>query len=638
MTWDDTGVFSEHTVPNAYQLQIIDQGSGDFDLIYRYENITWTKGDGYTINASAGFSAGNGSTFFQVPGTGATGDDTAVATLDTTPGNTGVPGVWEWHIRDGVVVTPSGATSAPATVTVNVAAVNDAAVITGTSTASLTETDAVLTASGNLDATDVDGSAAFVAQTDVAGSNGFGTFSIDDTGAWTYTTDPSAHDEFVAGTTYTDSITVATADGTTQVITVSIAGHQRRGGDHRHEHGEPDGNRRGSDRERQPGRHRRRRLGRLRGADRRCRQQRLRHVLDRRHGRWTYTTAPSAHDEFVAGTTYTDSITVATADGTTQVITVSILGTNDAAVITGTSTASLTRNRRGSDRERQPGRHRRLTARPPSWRRPTWPAATATAPSRSTTRAPGPTRPLHRLTTSSWPAPPTPTASRWRRPTARRRSSPSASLGTNDAAVITGTSTASLTETDAVLTRRAATWTPPTLTARPPSWRRPRGRQQRLRHVLASTHGRLDLHDRSFGSRRVRGRHHLHRQHHGCDGRRHDAGHHRQHPGTNDAAVITGTSTASLTETDAVLTASGNLDATDVDGSAAFVAQTGVAGSNGFGTFSIDDTGAWTYTTDPSAHDEFVAGTTYTDSITVATADGTTQVITVSIRAPTTRR
>ena len=63
-----------------------------------------------------------------------------------------------------------------------------------------------------------------MAQTDVAGSNGFGTFSIDDTGAWTYTTAPSAHDEFVAGTTYTDSITVATADGTTQVITVSILG------------------------------------------------------------------------------------------------------------------------------------------------------------------------------------------------------------------------------------------------------------------------------------------------------------------------------------------------------------------------------------------------------------------------------
>ncbi len=44
----------------------------------------------------------------------------------------------------------------------------------------------------------------------------------------------------------------------------------------------------------------------------------------------------SAHDEFVGGQTYTDSITVATADGTTQVLTVTMTGTNDAAVITGT--------------------------------------------------------------------------------------------------------------------------------------------------------------------------------------------------------------------------------------------------------------------------------------------------------------
>ena len=37
-----------------------------------------------------------------------------------------------------------------------------------------------------------------------------------------------------------------------------------------------------------------------------------------------------AHNEFVGGTDYTDSITVATADGTTQAITVTIHGTNDA--------------------------------------------------------------------------------------------------------------------------------------------------------------------------------------------------------------------------------------------------------------------------------------------------------------------
>ncbi|MBU3593688.1 hypothetical protein ICN42_06210, partial [Polynucleobacter sp. 71A-WALBACH] len=48
-------------------------------------------------------------------------------------------------------------------------------------------------------------------------------------------------------------------------------------------------------------------------------------------------TASTAHNEFVAGQNYTDSITVATADGTTQVITVTITGTNDAATFSATS-------------------------------------------------------------------------------------------------------------------------------------------------------------------------------------------------------------------------------------------------------------------------------------------------------------
>ncbi|MDG4875749.1 VCBS domain-containing protein, partial [Mesorhizobium sp. WSM4935] len=48
------------------------------------------------------------------------------------------------------------------------------------------------------------------------------------------------------------------------------------------------------------------------------------------------------HNEFVGGQDYTDSITVATADGTSKVLTVTMHGTNDAAVITGSSTGSVT--------------------------------------------------------------------------------------------------------------------------------------------------------------------------------------------------------------------------------------------------------------------------------------------------------
>ena len=59
-------------------------------------------------------------------------------------------------------------------------------------------------------------------------------------------------------------------------------------------------------------------------------------------GAWTYT-ASTAHNEFVAGTTYTDTFTVTSADGTPTTVTINILGTNDAAVLVG--------RRAGSDRD-----------------------------------------------------------------------------------------------------------------------------------------------------------------------------------------------------------------------------------------------------------------------------------------------
>ncbi|UUZ57463.1 VCBS domain-containing protein [Massilia sp. H-1] len=58
------------------------------------------------------------------------------------------------------------------------------------------------------------------------------------------------------------------------------------------------------------------------------------------NGAWNYT-ASSAHPEFVAGANYSDVFTVTSADGTTSTITVNILGTNDAAVIS-TASVSLT--------------------------------------------------------------------------------------------------------------------------------------------------------------------------------------------------------------------------------------------------------------------------------------------------------
>src|SRR4051812_50068584 len=83
--------------------------------------------------------------------------------------------------------------------------------------------------------------------------------------------------------------------------------------------------------------------------------------------------------------------------------------------------------------------------------------------------------------------------------------------------------------------------------------------------------------------------------------------------GTNDAAVISGTSTATISETNSVQSAVGTLSATDVDSAATFTAQTAVAGSNGYGSFSITTGGVWTYSMG-TAHNEFVGGSSYSDS------------------------
>src|SRR5438093_12542745 len=96
---------------------------------------------------------------------------------------------------------------------------------------------------------------------------------------------------------------------------------------------------------------------------------------------------------------------------------------------------------------------------------------------------------------------------------------------------------------------------------------------------------------------------------------------------SNDAAVLSSAS-VSLTETGAVLSTSGGLTITDVDSAQTFVPQTNVAGANG--TFSIAANGAWTYTAN-STFDYLNVGQSVSDTFTVASADGTTTTVQVTI-------
>ncbi|NHQ60634.1 adhesin, partial [Chlorobium sp. BLA1] len=213
--------------------------------------------------------------------------------------------------------------------------------MTGTSTANLTETDVVLTATGTLIVTDPDSPETFVARNAVAGSNGYGTFSIDTNGLWNYSTN-GAHNEFAAGQSYTDSFTVSSADGTTKVVTVTMTGTN--------DAAVISGTSAVSVTETNAAITA---TGTLSATD----VDGTANLFTAQsgvsgnnnygtfsigtNGVWTYT-ANSAHNEFVGGQTYTDSITVTAADGTPKVVTVTMTGTNDAAVISGTSAVSVT--------------------------------------------------------------------------------------------------------------------------------------------------------------------------------------------------------------------------------------------------------------------------------------------------------
>src|SRR5207249_3676471 len=170
--------------------------------------------------------------------------------------------------------------------------------------------------------------ATFVAQAAIART--YGTFAIDSAGAWTYTAS-SAHNEFAAGSTYSDTFAVASADGTLTSVTIHIAGTN-------------DAAVLSAD------------VAKLGRASRRARVSIAGaptisdvdspatfvaqtasagtyciFAIDSA-GAWTYT-ASSAHNEFAAGSTYSDTFAVASADGTLTSVTIHIAGTNDAAVL-----------------------------------------------------------------------------------------------------------------------------------------------------------------------------------------------------------------------------------------------------------------------------------------------------------------
>nr|WP_287410699.1 VCBS domain-containing protein [Pseudodesulfovibrio sp.] len=105
ITWEAVGPYqpaedTQGSGGNFVQIRLHDLGNGDFGIEYRYDDVSWTRGqpgDGEPY-PTGGWTAGDGSHFGLVMGSG-TGDFINVE--DTS--NVGQSGVYAWEVRDGQV-------------------------------------------------------------------------------------------------------------------------------------------------------------------------------------------------------------------------------------------------------------------------------------------------------------------------------------------------------------------------------------------------------------------------------------------------------------------------------------------------------------------------------------------------------
>ncbi|MBI3479923.1 MAG: hypothetical protein HY016_06150 [Nitrosomonadales bacterium] len=228
---------------------------------------------------------------------------------------------------DGIsdVFTVSSADETTTTVTITIDGTNDPAVLSSADVV-LTETDAPLQTSGKLTIKDVDSPATFVEQSKKDGS--YGTFKIDASGSWTYMTNGALND-LKAGESVFDIFTVASADGTTTTVKITINGSNdpailSSADVVLEETNEPlktSGTLTVKDADSPETFIEQRNVAGINGV----------FSIDA-SGAWNYV-ANSAFDYLNVGKSVSDKFTVSSADGTTTTVKITINGTNDPAIL-----------------------------------------------------------------------------------------------------------------------------------------------------------------------------------------------------------------------------------------------------------------------------------------------------------------
>ncbi|UPK06248.1 VCBS domain-containing protein [Bradyrhizobium sp. 170] len=560
--------------------------------------------------------------------------------------------------------------SASQLVTVTITGTNDIAVISGVATGGVTEDVGVvagnLATSGALSIADADqGQANFTAQAGTAGSNGYGSFTLDAAGNWSYSADDSqtAIQQLGAGQSITDSFTAVSSDGSaSQLVTVTITGTNDIAvisgvatGGVTEDVGVVAGNLATS--------------GALSIADADQGQANFTaqagtagsngygsFTLDAA-GNWSYSADDSqtAIQQLGAGQSITDSFTAVSSDGSaSQLVTVTITGTNDIAVISGVATGGVTEDVgvvagnlatsgalsiADADQGQANFTAQAGTAGSNGYGSFTLDAAGNWSYSADDSQTAIQQLGAGQSITDSFTA---------------VSSDGSASqlvtvtiTGTNDIAVISGVATGGVTEDVGVVAGNLATsgalsiadadqgqanFTAQAGTAgsngygsftldAAGNWSYSADDSQTAIQQLGAGQSITDsftaVSSDGSASQLVT----------------------VTITGTNDIAVISGVATGGVTEDVGVvagnLATSGALSIADADqGQANFTAQAGTAGSNGYGSFTLDAAGNWSYSADDSqtAIQQLGAGQSITDSFTAVSSDGSaSQLVTVTI-------
>ena len=600
------------TLTTSGSLSITDTDSGEarFDAA----TVSGTYGS-LSIDASGSwtYSADNTETAIQELGSGETLTETLQVTADD--GTT-----------QDIVITINGT--------------NDTAVIGGTSSGAITEDDsaATLTTSGSLSITDTDsGEARFDAAT-VSGT--YGSLSIDASGSWTYSADntETAIQELGSGETLTETLQVTADDGTTQDIVITINGTNDTaviGGTSSGAITEDDnavtlttsGSLSITDTDSGEARFDAATVSGTYGS-----------LSIDASGSWTYSTnnTETVIQELGSGETLTETLQVTADDGTTQDIVITINGTNDAAVIGGTSTGAITEDDSAAtlttsgslnitDTDSGEARFDAATVSG------TYGSLSIDASGSWTYSADNTETAIQELGSGE-------TLTETLQVTADDGTTQDIVItinGTNDAAVIGGTSTGAITEDDSAATLTTSGSLSITDTDS--------GEARFDAATVSGTYGSLTI-DASGSWTYSANNTETAIQALGSgetltetlqvtadDGTTQDIV--ITINGTNDAAVIGGTSTGAITEDDSAstLTTSGSLSITDTDSGEVRFDAASVSGT--YGSLSIDASGSWTYSANntETVIQELGSGDTLTETLQVTADDGTTQDIVITI-------